>query len=100
MAAGRMQPAGLAQIEAAKKDGRWTQAYDSQKNMTFPKDFLRELAKSKKAKAFFESLSAANRYAIAYRLQTAKKPETRERRMRVILEMLEKGRGFQGLSKK
>jgi uncharacterized protein YdeI (YjbR/CyaY-like superfamily) len=91
-----MQPAGLEKVEAAKKDGRWDQAYDSPKNMTVPDDFLKELSKDEKAKAFFETLNKANVYAIAWRLQTAKKSETRERRMKAILTMLSKGEKFQG----
>jgi uncharacterized protein YdeI (YjbR/CyaY-like superfamily) len=88
---GKMKPAGLAAVEAAKKDGRWDKAYDSPKNMTVPEDFLKELEKHKKAKAFFATLNKANTYAIAWRLQTAKKPETRERRMQLLLEKLERG---------
>ncbi len=89
---GRMRPAGLAQIEAAKKDGRWEKAYSSQSAMSVPADFLSELRKSKKAQAFFDSLNKANLYAIAYRLETAKKPETRERRMRQLLQMMKEGK--------
>jgi uncharacterized protein YdeI (YjbR/CyaY-like superfamily) len=92
--AGRMEAAGLAQIDAAKKDGRWTAAYDSPSKATFPEDFLAALSRNKKAEAFFESLNKANRYAIAYRLQTAKKPETKQRRMEMILAMLARGEAF------
>ncbi|HUP26822.1 MAG TPA: YdeI/OmpD-associated family protein, partial [Chloroflexia bacterium] len=92
--AGRMKPAGLKQIEAAKLDGRWESAYDPQSTATVPDDFLRELEKDEKAKAFFDTLNKTNRYAIIWRLQTAKKPETRERRMKVILEMLARGEKF------
>jgi uncharacterized protein YdeI (YjbR/CyaY-like superfamily) len=88
--AGKMMPAGLKEVEAAKADGRWDRAYDSPSKMTTPEDFLKELAKNKKALAFFGTLNKANTYAIAWRLQTAKKPETRERRMRAIIEMLAK----------
>jgi uncharacterized protein YdeI (YjbR/CyaY-like superfamily) len=90
--AGRMKPAGLKQVEAAKADGRWQKAYDSPKNMEAPEDFLRELAKNKKAWAFYQSLNRANTYAIAYRLQTAKKPETRDKRMKEILTLLKNGK--------
>jgi uncharacterized protein YdeI (YjbR/CyaY-like superfamily) len=90
----RMTEAGLAQVEAAKKDGRWDQAYDSPANMKVPADFLKELAKSKKAHEFFKTLNKTNLYAIGWRLQTAKKPETRERRMKAILEMLKRGEKF------
>jgi len=90
----KMRPAGLKQIEAAKADGRWQQAYDSPAVMSVPDDFLKQLNKNKKAKKFFESLNKSNVYAITWRLQTAKKPETREKRMKVILEMLDKGEKF------
>ena len=90
----RMQPPGQAEVDAAKKDGRWTAAYDSPSNATLPEDFLTELRRSKKAKTFFDSLNKANRYAIAYRLQTAKKPETKQKRMKMILAMLQKGETF------
>ena len=86
-----MQAAGFREIEAAKADGRWEQAYDSPSNMEVPDDFLQALAINKKAKAFFETLNKANTYAIAWRLQTAKRPETRERRMKALLAMMEKG---------
>ncbi len=62
--------------------------------MQVPEDFLKELSKDKKAKAFFETLNKANTYAIAWRLQTAKKPETRAKRMQAILEMLKRGKRF------
>lgn len=91
---GRVRPAGLAEVAAAKTDGRWETAYDSPSKMIVPEDFLEELAKDGKAKAFFETLNKANIYAIAWRLQTAKKPETREKRMKAILTMLTKGEKF------
>ena len=91
---GEMTPAGLKEVEAAKSDGRWKEAYDSFGNAAVPNDFLKELAKDKKAKAFFETLNKTNLYSIAYRLQTAKKPETREKRMRAIIEMLARGEKF------
>ena len=94
IAAGRMKAAGQAEIDGAKKDGRWDSAYDSQATATFPQEFLRALHKNKKAQAFFESLSKGNRYAISYRLQTAKRPETKEKRMKMILEMMRKGEKF------
>jgi uncharacterized protein YdeI (YjbR/CyaY-like superfamily) len=92
--AGKMQAAGFKEIEAAKADGRWEKAYDSPSNMEVPDDFLQALAKNKKAQAFFETLNKTNTYAIAWRLQTAKRDETRERRMKAILDMLEKGEKF------
>jgi uncharacterized protein YdeI (YjbR/CyaY-like superfamily) len=91
---GRMKPAGLQQAEAAKVDGRWEVAYDSQGQMAIPDDFLNELTKNKKALAFYETLNKANQYAIAWRLQTAKRPETREKRKQEILEMLAREEKF------
>jgi uncharacterized protein YdeI (YjbR/CyaY-like superfamily) len=85
---GRMKPPGLKEAEKAKNDGRWEKAYDSPENMKVPEDFLKELSKNKKAKAFFDTLNKANLYAIAWRLQTAKKPETREKRKRLLLDMM------------
>ena len=89
-----MKPAGMKEIEAAKADGRWEVAYDSPSNMEVPKDFLKELAKNPKAKEFFKTLNKTNLFSIGWRLQTAKKPETREKRMKVIIEMLSKGQKF------
>ena len=86
-----MTPAGLAEIERAKSDGRWDQAYDSPKNMEVPPDFLKELKKNKKAYEFFQTLNKTNKFAVAFRLHTAKKPETRQRRMKQFLEMMERG---------
>ncbi len=88
--AGRMQAAGLAEVERAKKDGRWSAAYDSPSRMAVPSDFQRALNKSARAKMFFATLDSRNRYAILFRLQTAKKAETRERRIRQFVEMLER----------
>jgi uncharacterized protein YdeI (YjbR/CyaY-like superfamily) len=88
--AGRMKPPGHAEINAAKEDGRWTAAYDSPSKSAIPEDFLAALRKNKTAAAFFETLNRANLFAIAYRLQTAKKPETRQKRMDLILAMLAK----------
>ncbi len=90
----RMQPAGLSEVEAAKKDGRWDNAYDSSAHATIPADFLQALSKNKKAEAFFKTLNKANLYAVAWRLQTAKKPETREKRLNAILSMMEQGIKF------
>lgn len=89
---GKMTKAGLSQVESAKKDGRWQNAYEGSKNLKIPADFLKELKKDKKAYDFFQTLNRANTYAIAWRLHTAAKPETRERRMNVLLEMLKKGK--------
>jgi len=92
--AGRMKPAGLAQVEVAKRDGRWDSAYDPPSRATIPEDFLNELNKNKKAKAFFQTLNKRNTFPIAYRLRSAKRPETRQRRMREILDMLARGEKF------
>ena len=85
-----MKPAGLKAIEAAKKDGRWDAAYASQKNISVSVDFRTALNKNKKAKAFFETLNSVNRYAILFRIQTAKKAETRTKRIQQFVEMLER----------
>ncbi len=91
---GRMRPAGLKAIEKAKEDGSWEKAYDSQSKMTIPEDFLKELSKNKKAEAFFMGLNKTNLFSIGFRLQTAKKQKTREKRMKEIIEMLAKGEKF------
>lgn len=91
---GRMKPSGLAEVEKAKADGRWEQAYKAQSNMTIPDDFMKALSANPPALAFFQTLNKANLYAIAYRLTTAKKPETREKRMQQILEMMARGEKF------
>jgi uncharacterized protein YdeI (YjbR/CyaY-like superfamily) len=91
MADGRMRPAGLAEVERAKADGRWKAAYEGQKRSTVPEDLQRELDARPKAKAFFAELSSQNRYAIIYRLHDAKKPETRARRLAKFVAMLEAG---------
>jgi uncharacterized protein YdeI (YjbR/CyaY-like superfamily) len=91
IAAGRMQPAGLKEVERARADGRWDGAYDSQARAGVPPDLQAALEASPAAAAFFGTLNAVNRYAILHRLQRAKKPETRARRLRTFLEMLERG---------
>ena len=90
----RMKAPGLKAIDTAKKNGQLAAAYDSPSNSTTPEDFLKLLEKNKKAKDFFDSLNKTNKFAITWRLQTAKKPETREKRMNTILEMLAKGEKF------
>ena len=89
---GRMRPAGLEQIQAAKRDGRWKVAYESPRKMQIPSDFLQELARDPKAHAFFQTLDKRNLYAIAWRLNTAYKPAIRENRMKKILQMLASGK--------
>jgi len=91
IAAGRMRPAGLAEVERAKADGRWDAAYAGQRAMTVPEDLQRELDARPQAAAFFAGLSSQNRYAILYRLHDAKRPETRARRLEKFVAMLEAG---------
>ncbi|SDM40102.1 Uncharacterized conserved protein YdeI, YjbR/CyaY-like superfamily, DUF1801 family [Catalinimonas alkaloidigena] len=91
IAQGRMQPAGLAAIEAAKQNGQWEAAYDSHRTATVPADFLAQLQTHPKAKAFFATLNRQNRYAVLHRIQTARKPETRARRIAQFVTMLERG---------
>jgi uncharacterized protein YdeI (YjbR/CyaY-like superfamily) len=90
IAAGKMHPAGLTAVEAAKADGRWDRAYDSPGRVTVPDDLQAALAEHPEAKAFFETLKGANRYAILYRIQTAVKPETRARRIAEFVAMLQR----------
>lgn len=94
VAAGEMTPAGLQEVEAAKGDGRWKAAYDSSSKAAVPDDFLRKISRNKKAQAFFETLNKTNLYSIAYRLQTAKTPETREKRIVAIIEKLAREEKF------
>lgn len=89
---GEMKPAGLKAIEAARQDGRWDAAYESQKNISIPDDFQAELDKNPQAQASFRSLNSANRYAILFRIHHAKKAETRARRIQQFVEMLESGK--------
>jgi uncharacterized protein YdeI (YjbR/CyaY-like superfamily) len=91
IAEGRMRPAGLAEVERAKADGRWAAAYEGQKLITVPDDLQRELDARPDAAEFFAGLTSQNRYAILYRLQEAKKPETRARRLEKFVAMLEAG---------
>jgi uncharacterized protein YdeI (YjbR/CyaY-like superfamily) len=85
---GRMKPAGLSAIESAKRDGRWEAAYDSWSAATVPDDLQAELNRNAKAAAFFELLSSRNRYAILFRIHTAKKAETRAKRIAEFIQML------------
>jgi uncharacterized protein YdeI (YjbR/CyaY-like superfamily) len=91
IAEGRMHPSGLAEVERAKLDGRWDAAYAPQSRAQVPGDLRAELDRRPAANAFFETLSSQNRYAILYRLQDAKRPETRARRLAQFVEMLERG---------
>jgi uncharacterized protein YdeI (YjbR/CyaY-like superfamily) len=87
----RMQAAGLAEVRRAQADGRWDAAYDSPSRATVPDDLQRALDRDRKAKAFFSTLDSANRYAILYRVQDAKRPETRARRIEQFVAMLHRG---------
>jgi uncharacterized protein YdeI (YjbR/CyaY-like superfamily) len=90
IAAGRMQAAGLQQVESAKADGRWEAAYESQRTIGVPEDLQLELDRHPAARVFFDTLDSANRYAVLYRVTTAKKPETRAARISKLVEMLER----------
>lgn len=90
VASGRMKPSGMKEVNVAKKDGRWESAYESQRSFTIPDDLQVELEKNEQAKSFFETLNRQNRYAICYRIQAAKKPETRKARIDKFAEMLTK----------
>jgi uncharacterized protein YdeI (YjbR/CyaY-like superfamily) len=91
---GQMTPAGLKEIAAAKTDGRWDAAYDSSANATVPPEFVKALARNAKAKQFYATLNKTNLYSIAYRLQTAKRPETKIKRIKLIIDMLARGEKF------
>jgi uncharacterized protein YdeI (YjbR/CyaY-like superfamily) len=88
IASGRMRPAGLGEVEQAQADGRWEQAYESQSRVTVPEDLARALAANQRARAFFATLDSTNRYAILYRIGTAKRPETRAKRIDTFVSML------------
>ncbi len=91
---GKMRPSGIKEVENAIKDGRWEKAYDSPGKMEIPEDFLQELSKDKKALEFFGSLNKTNKYTIGWRFQTAKTAVMREKRMKEILGMMQKGEKF------
>ena len=88
---GRMRPAGLAAIESAKADGRWAAAYESQSRASVPLDLERALASNAAAQSFFETLDSHNRYAILYRVNDARSPETRAKRIALYVQMLAQG---------
>lgn len=91
--AGRMRPAGQAQIDAAKTDGRWDAAYASPSRAEIPSDLRSQLDRSTKAAEKFESLSKSARYTILYAIEDAKRPETRERRIKKYVDLLKQGKG-------
>ena len=90
IASGEMKSAGLKVIELAKQDGRWGEAYASQKNIAIPDDFQAALDQNKNAKDFFATLKSAERYSFLFRIHHAKKPETRAKRIQQFVEMLER----------
>lgn len=91
---GRMRPAGMKEVDDARRDGRWKRAYRNQGWSVTPKDFVKEVKKFPKAFAFYEGLNKANKYAIYFRLQTAKKPETRAKRFKKFIRMMKDGEKF------
>ncbi len=91
---GKMKPSGLGEVEAAKQDGRWEQAYASPSQMSVPPDFQAELDRNPAAKAFFLSLNKTNRYSFLWRITTAKRPETRRARIETSITMLSAGKKF------
>jgi uncharacterized protein YdeI (YjbR/CyaY-like superfamily) len=91
LAAGRMRPAGLAQVEAARADGRWAAAYEGQRTMAVPADLQEALDANPEAAAFFATLRGSNRYAVLFRIHDAKRPETRVRRIERFVAMLARG---------
>ena len=91
IAENRMKPAGMRAIERAKENGQWDSAYDSPSRATVPDDLAAALDRNPRAKAFFATLDGANRYAVLWRVQTARKPETRARRIEQSVDMLARG---------
>jgi uncharacterized protein YdeI (YjbR/CyaY-like superfamily) len=89
--AGRMHPAGITEAEGAKADGRWDVAYAGSASIEVPPDLAKALSANPKAKAMFETLSKVNRYAVLYRTTTAKRPETRAKRIETFIAMLARG---------
>ena len=89
---GRMKPAGRAQVEAAKRDGRWDAAYPPQSSQAIPEDFQRALEGNPAARDFFATLRGARRYSFIYRIADAKRPDTRARRIHAFVAMLAEGR--------
>lgn len=92
IARGDMRPAGLREVERARADGRWEAAYEPQRTATVPDDLQTALDQNEAARAFFATLSGANRYAILHRIHTARKPETRARRIAQFVAMLAEGK--------
>jgi uncharacterized protein YdeI (YjbR/CyaY-like superfamily) len=100
IASGAMKAAGLAEVERAKAEGRWAQAYDGARTVAVPDDLAAAFAKNKKAKAFFETLDGGNRYAILWRVQTARKAQTRAERIAKFVAMCGRGETLHPPSRK
>jgi uncharacterized protein YdeI (YjbR/CyaY-like superfamily) len=96
IAAGQMEPAGQAEVDRAKADGRWARAYESQRNIQEPPDLVAALAANRPAADFYTTLNRINRYAILYRIQDAKRPETRASRIAKFVDMLARGEKIYG----
>ncbi|MCG2592216.1 YdeI/OmpD-associated family protein [Ramlibacter sp. XY19] len=96
IAAGRMQPAGMAEVERARADGRWDAAYDGARTAVVPPDLEKALDARPEARAFFARLDGTNRYAVLWRVQTAKRAETRSRRIEMLVDMLARGEKLHG----
>ena len=96
IAAGQMSPAGLAEVDRAKADGRWARAYEGQRDIQEPADFVAALAANPAAAEFYPTINRINRYAILYRIQEAKRPETRANRIAKFVEMLARGEKIYG----
>lgn len=96
IAAGKMQPSGLAQVDAARRDGRWESAYAGSSEMVIPADFLDALKENPAAQAFYETLDRRNLFVIYHRLHTAKRPETRAKRIAAMLAQLARAEAFHG----
>jgi uncharacterized protein YdeI (YjbR/CyaY-like superfamily) len=91
---GRMKPAGLAQVQEAKRDGRWERAYSPPSRATVPRDFTQELHKNRRAEEFFGTLDKANKYAVIFRIETTKSRTLRKAKIRRMIRMFEKGKKF------
>lgn len=94
IAEGRMKPAGLRQVEEAKKDGRWQRAYLPPSRARLPDDFLRELNKNLRAESFFRTLGRSDAYSVIFRVENARNPEKRKEKIRQLVEMLARGEKF------
>ena len=91
---GKMKPAGLRQVEAAKRDGRWDRAYSPPSSAKLPEDFIKALRKNKEAEAFFRTLNRTNIYSVVFRLENAKNAESRRMKINQMIKMFEKGEKF------